>query len=106
MSDFIFEAGGRLGVLGCCRDRRRPWRLGLTWADLVALEPMLAGSLEYARLGGRHRQLAIKGLAGLVGWDGRNALHPILGTQEAYDVALDVLDGWQERPSREPSRRR
>ena len=70
---------------------------GVTWSELLELEPELALLWWQARQAGAGCRrwadvswvfaLYRQNLAELVGLDGKNRQHPILGTVGAYDVA-------------------
>ncbi len=70
---------------------------GVTWRDLVALEPMLEELLEIARQASAlcrrwadvDRFFVPIGneLAGLVGLTGKNHQHPVLGSNKAHEIA-------------------
>jgi hypothetical protein len=70
---------------------------GVTWGQLVELEPQLETLLGRARLGGaRSRTFADvdrafgplrNELAALIGFAGKHHSHPILGSAGAYEVA-------------------
>jgi hypothetical protein len=70
---------------------------GVTWRDLVAMEPALEELLGTARQTsvicrrwadvGRFFVPIGNALAGLVGLAGKNQRHPILGSAKAYEVA-------------------
>ena len=70
---------------------------GVTWRDLIALEPTLEGLLETAREASiicrrwadvdRFFVPIGNALSGIVGLAGKNQRHPILGSAKAYEVA-------------------
>jgi hypothetical protein len=86
---------------------------GVTWQDLVELEPRLGKLLWRARLAGaccfcwadvdwvfpRIRDT----IADLVGFAGDNHGHPVLGSTGAYEVAYwklyDAVAGWLRPPA-------
>jgi hypothetical protein len=80
---------------------------GVTWRDLVAMEPALEELQETAR---QTRVICRRwadvdqffapirnAVAGLVGFTGKNRLHPVLGGTKAYEIAYwklyDVVAG-------------
>jgi hypothetical protein len=81
---------------------------GVTWRDLVALEPSLeellgtvrATSAMCRRPGDVDRFFVSIGneLAGLVGLTGKNHRHPVLGSSRAFEIAYwklyDAVVGW------------
>ena len=74
---------------------------GVTWRDLIALEPTLEGLLETAREASiicrrwadvdRFFAPIRNTLAGLVGFTGKNHRHPLLSSTKAYEVAYWIL---------------
>lgn len=88
----------------------------LKWDDLVAAEPKLHDMEAEAWRAWRSGKPALIAwytdelryrLPDLVGWDRKG--HPVLGSEEAYDVAYDHLLGIVERPRprrKKPSRHR
>jgi hypothetical protein len=88
---------------------------GVTWGELVGLEPRLADLLWQARAAGAacggwqdaERVFAPlrDAVSELVGFRGRRSTHPVLGSIGAYEVAYwrlrDAIAGLLPRPAQE-----
>jgi hypothetical protein len=80
---------------------------GISWGQLVELEPELESLLQrVGSAGGRRRPVADQDrvfgplrneLASLVGFAGKHHRHPILGSAGAYEVAYWILYDAVER---------
>jgi hypothetical protein len=117
-------AEGRAGPANA--DEGQP-PFGITWGQLVELEPRLQTMLWQARLAGAHCPALAdvaevfsplrNELAELIGFSGKHHSHPILGSVGAYEVAYRKLydavaellrgrtGGAKEAPEPQPCRR-